>query len=205
MLGRTYDREVCSAARALEVVGERWSLLILRNAAFAGMTRFTDFQKSLDIAPNVLAARLERFVESGLMTTSGGSAGHQTYHLTKKGLDVKPVIIALTEWGDRWAAPDGAPVVYTHEECGGRVRHTLQCKTCGESPRPQDVTARKTAVMGRLQERRRGGRQRLARGGRRRRRGGLAEGGEAGSEGEGDGGAQQDVTRRGLHEALLDQ
>ena len=156
MLGRTYDKEVCSAARALEIVGERWSLLILRNAMFAGMARFTDFQKSLDIAPNVLAARLEHFVESGLMTTSGGSGGYQTYHLTKKGIDLKAVIIALTEWGDRWAAPDGAPIVYEHEECGGRVRHELYCRKCEESPRPQDVKARKTAVMARLQEERRG-------------------------------------------------
>jgi DNA-binding HxlR family transcriptional regulator len=54
MLGRTYDQEACSAARALEIAGERWSLMILRNAAFAGMTRFTDFQQSLDIAPNIL-------------------------------------------------------------------------------------------------------------------------------------------------------
>jgi DNA-binding HxlR family transcriptional regulator len=154
MLGRTYDKEVCSAARALEIVGERWSLLILRNAAFAGMTRFTDFQKSLDIAPNVLAARLERFVETGLMATSDGPAGQQTYHLTKKGLDFKPVIMALTEWGDRWAAPDGPPIVYQHEGCGGRVRPRVYCKTCGESLRPQDVRARKTAVMGRLQEQR---------------------------------------------------
>jgi DNA-binding HxlR family transcriptional regulator len=124
MLGRTYDKEVCSAARALESAGERWSLLILRNAAFAGMTRFTDFQKSLD-----------------------------TYHLTKKGLDFKPVIIALTEWGDRWAAPDGPPIVYEHEGCGGRVGHSLYCKRCAESPRPQDVTARKTAVMEKLRRR----------------------------------------------------
>jgi len=156
MLGRTYDKEICSAARALEIVGERWSLLILRNAAFAGMTRFTDFQKSLEIAPNVLAARLERFVESGLMATAGEAGGHQTYHLTKQGLDFKPVIIALTEWGDRWAAPDGPPIVYEHAGCGGRVRQSLYCSTCGESLRPQDVTARKTAVMGRLQKRRAG-------------------------------------------------
>jgi DNA-binding HxlR family transcriptional regulator len=154
MLGRAYDQEVCSAARALEIAGERWSLLILRNAAFAGMTRFTDFQKSLAIAPNVLAARLEHFVETGLMTTSGESGGHQTYHLTKKGLDFKPVIIALTEWGDRWAAPDGPPIVYEHDGCGGRVRHELYCKRCAASPRPRDVTARKTAVMARLRERR---------------------------------------------------
>ena len=94
---------------------EHWralSLLILCNAAFAGMTRFTDFQKSLDIAPNVLVARLERFVETGLMAASGGSQGHQTYHLTKKGLDFKPVIIAFTEWGDRWALQEsGKPAL----------------------------------------------------------------------------------------------
>ncbi|HST60094.1 MAG TPA: helix-turn-helix domain-containing protein [Longimicrobium sp.] len=155
MLGRTYDREVCSAARALEIVGERWSLLILRNAAFAGMTRFTDFQNSLGIAPNVLAARLERFVEEGLMTSSGGAGGHPAYHLTEKGLGFKPVIIALTEWGDRWAAPDGPPIVYEHEGCGGPVRSELVCEACGEHPRPEEVSARKTEVMMRgLQARR---------------------------------------------------
>jgi DNA-binding HxlR family transcriptional regulator len=155
MLGRTYDKEVCSAARALEIVGERWSLLILRNAAFAGMTRFTDFQKSLDIAPNILAARLMRFVGAGLMETADGPEGHPTYHLTRQGRDFEPVIIALTEWGDRWAAPDGPPIVYEHAGCGGRVRHELQCIKCGERPRPQDVTARTTAVMDKLQARRR--------------------------------------------------
>jgi len=154
MLGRTYDKQICSAARALEIVGERWSLLILRNAAFARMTRFTDFQKSLDIAPNVLAARLERFVDEGLMATAEGREGHETYHLTKKGLDFKPVIIALTEWGDQWASPEGPPIALEHEGCGGRVKQKLICRTCGESLRPQDVSARPTAVMARLQQRR---------------------------------------------------
>src|SRR5262245_20884955 len=154
MLGRMYEREICSAARALEIVGERWSLLILRNAAFAGMTRFSDFQKSLDVAPNILAARLQYFVENDLMTTSNESGGHQTYHLTKRGIDFKPVIMALTEWGDRWAAPEGPPIVYEHEGCGGRVRSELTCRKCEEHVAPQNVTARKTAVMTKLQERR---------------------------------------------------
>jgi DNA-binding HxlR family transcriptional regulator len=152
MLGRTYEKQVCSAARALEVAGERWSLLILRNAAFAGMTRFTDFQRSLDIAPNILSARLEHFVETGIMTTSAGAEGYATYHLTKKGIDFKPVIVALTEWGDRWAAPDGRPIEYEHEGCGGRVRQNLHCNRCSEPVRPQDVTARKTAVMEKLRK-----------------------------------------------------
>jgi DNA-binding HxlR family transcriptional regulator len=154
MLGRTYEREVCSAARALELVGERWSLLIIRNAAFAGMTRFSEFQKALNLAPNILAARLQHFVESGLMATSGESGGHATYHLTEMGLDFKPAIIALTEWGDRWAAPEGPPIVYEHEECGGPVKSVLGCEKCGKEVGPTGVVARKTAVMAKLREER---------------------------------------------------
>ena len=154
MLGYTYDREICSAARALEIAGERWSMLILRNAAFGGVTRFSDFEKSLGIAPNVLAARLERFVEEGLMTIAAGSAGHQEYHLTEKGLDFKPVIVALTQWGDTWAAPEGAPIVYEHDQCGHRVAFGLYCRACDENVKPKEVTARKTEVMSRLQQQR---------------------------------------------------
>ena len=156
MLGRTYDREVCSAARALEVAGERWSLLILRNAAFAGVTRFNDFQQRLGIAPNVLAARLEMFVAEGLMTVSPTPAGHGEYHLTEKGLAFKPVIIALTEWGDRWAAPDGPPIEYQHSQCGGHVRSVLRCDGCQADLPVQDVIAHRTEAMARaLQNRRR--------------------------------------------------
>jgi DNA-binding HxlR family transcriptional regulator len=154
MLGRTYEREVCSAARALEIAGERWSLLILRNAAFAGMTRFTEFEKSLGIAPNVLAARLERFVEEGLMGVSAGPTGLPEYRLTEKGLDFKAVIVALTAWGDRWAAPDGPPIAYHHDPCGGQVSSVLHCERCGKNPEANEVIARPTAAMARARERR---------------------------------------------------
>jgi DNA-binding HxlR family transcriptional regulator len=156
MLGRSYDREICSAARALEIAGERWSLLILRDAAFAGLTRFTDFQERLGIAPNVLAARLEHFVAEGLMAATPVSTGYAEYHLTKKGLDFKPVIIALTEWGDRWAAPDGPPIDYEHRACGGHVSTRLQCDKCGKTPATKDVIARPTAAMTRARQRRAG-------------------------------------------------
>ena len=156
MLGRTYDREVCSAARALEIAGERWSLLILRNAAFAGMTRFTDFQTRLGIAPNVLAARLEHFVDQGLMTATPAATGFAEYHLTEKGLDFKPVIIALTEWGDRWAAPDGPPIAYEHDQCGGQVSLHLQCESCAKSFPVAEVVARQTPAMARARQRRLG-------------------------------------------------
>lgn len=144
MLGRTYDRENCSAARALEVVGERWSLLIIRNALFAGSTRFTEFQRELGIAPNILSTRLDRFVEAGLMETRPVTGDHEPreYVLTRKGLELQPVIVALTEWGDRWAAPNGPPIVYEHDGCGGRIRQHLRCEACGAAPAPDQVGAR---------------------------------------------------------------
>jgi DNA-binding HxlR family transcriptional regulator len=138
MLGRTYDREICSAAKALEIVGERWSLLIIRNAMFAGSTRFTEFQRKLGIAPNILSTRLDRFVAAGLMSEHENGE----YVLTSQGLDLQPVIIALTEWGDRWIAPDGPPITYEHEDCGGRVHHHLSCDNCAATPTPEQVKAR---------------------------------------------------------------
>jgi DNA-binding HxlR family transcriptional regulator len=144
MLGRTYERENCSAARALEIVGERWSLLIIRNAMFGGMTRFTEFQRALGIAPNILAGRLEWFLEAGLMRTRPLGGDHETheYVLTAKGLDLQPVIIALTAWGDRWAAPHGPPITYEHEGCGGLIHQHLTCEDCGAAPAPTEVVAR---------------------------------------------------------------
>ena len=118
MLGRLYENQNCAAAYALELVGERWSLLILRDAMFRGYTRFSQFQKKLGIASNILAKRLDAFVAAGLMERRLGGAGEQTeYVLTRKGLELKPVIIALTQWGDKWVQP--GPVAF-HDERDGR-------------------------------------------------------------------------------------
>jgi DNA-binding HxlR family transcriptional regulator len=133
MLGRTYESQVCSIARALEVVGERWTLLILRNALFADSKRFNDFQRSLGIATNVLTARLDSLVEAGIMRRHRYSEQPELYEylLTEKGRDFAPALIALTEWGDKWAAPDGPPIRYTHEACGSPLSHELVCASCG--------------------------------------------------------------------------
>jgi DNA-binding HxlR family transcriptional regulator len=133
MLGKTYESQVCSIARALEVVGERWSLLIIREALFAGSTRYSDFQRSLGIATNVLKVRLDGFVESGLMQRRQYSEQPELfeYLLTDKGRDLAPALIALTEWGDRWAAPDGPPAHYTHALCGSPLSQAIVCPTCG--------------------------------------------------------------------------
>jgi DNA-binding HxlR family transcriptional regulator len=144
MLGKTYDGEVCSIARSLEVIGERWSLLIVRDALFAGSTRYGDFQRTLGIATNVLQARLEGFVEAGIMRRhrSAEQPNQVEYRLTEKGRDLAPALIALTEWGDRWAAPDGPPILYSHAACGSPVRVELVCDTCGRLADPAEVQAR---------------------------------------------------------------
>jgi DNA-binding HxlR family transcriptional regulator len=144
MLGKTYDSEVCSAARALELVGERWSLLIVRNALFAGSTRYNDFRKSLGIATNILKTRLDGLVDAGIMERRTYSPNPDLYEylLTDKGRELVPVILALTEWGDRWMAPDGPPVFYTHTVCGGDISQHTVCATCGEVHDPTEVQAR---------------------------------------------------------------
>lgn len=144
MLGKTYDAQVCSAARALEAVGERWSLLIVREALYGGTTRFNDFRKGLGIATNVLAARLEGLVEAGIMVRHRYSEAPESYEylLTDKGRDLGPVLIALTAWGDRWAAPCGAPIRYSHSVCGSEVCQQVLCPQCGPIEDAGEVRAR---------------------------------------------------------------
>ena len=141
MLGNTYDTQVCSIARALEVVGERWTLLILRDATFAKTTRYIEFQRRLGIATNVLSDRLDGLVQQGLMVRRGGDRQGVDYDLTDKGRDLTTALAALTEWGDRYVAPDGPPIVYSHATCGGAVRTALVCSGCGKDVGPAEVRA----------------------------------------------------------------
>jgi DNA-binding HxlR family transcriptional regulator len=134
MLGKTYDGQYCSIARSLEVVGERWSLLILREAILSGVTRFGDFQHNLGIATNVLTSRLEGLVQAGLMER----ADDGTYRLLEAGVDLKPVLLAFSEWGDKWRAPDGPPGLFSHTGCGSPVSVVAQCASHGPIP-PADV------------------------------------------------------------------
>ncbi len=112
MLGRLYDGQDCSAAKALELIGERWSLLILRDAMFRGLVRFSQFQNSLGVAPNILAKRLDRFVASGIMERTANGE----YLLTVMGLETKAVVVALTLWGDRWLHQ--GPIDFVDRESG---------------------------------------------------------------------------------------
>ena len=141
MLNRDYPGQNCSAARALELVGERWSLLILRDAAFRGMTRFSQFQRSLGIAPNVLASRLQGFVRDGLMLTVPETDGAPRYQLTEMGAALKPVIAALTAWGDQWAPPYVRPLRFEHAGCGGEVAVQTLCAACGAPVSAEKIAA----------------------------------------------------------------
>jgi len=138
VLGKLYENQECSAARALEIVGERWSLLILRDALFRGYVRFSDFERSLGVAPNILAKRLESLVAAGIM-----EARPSEYVLTPKGLDFKPVVIALTAWGDKWIEP--GPAVFEHTGCGGIVEQRFHCTVCGPVQKVGRVGARARA------------------------------------------------------------
>jgi DNA-binding HxlR family transcriptional regulator len=141
VLGLTYDTENCSAARALELVGDRWSLLIIRDALFREATRFSDFERNLGVARNILTARLDRFVSDGLMLRrprTDGARQHD-YILTEKGRDFGQVIIALSTWGDRWAAPAGPPVIFEHRGCGGAATAHLDCQHCRAPLTADDV------------------------------------------------------------------
>ncbi|MFE6506489.1 winged helix-turn-helix transcriptional regulator [Nocardioides sp. NPDC057767] len=137
MLGKTYDGQICSIARSLEVVGERWTLLILRDAIFAGVTRYGDFQHNLGIATNILKTRLATLVEAGLMTRD--DAGD--YRPTAMAQGLRPALIALTEWGDTWFAPDGRPIDYLHTDCGEPIHVETRCEQHGNVP-PEQVVVR---------------------------------------------------------------
>jgi DNA-binding HxlR family transcriptional regulator len=122
----------CSIARALDLVGEGWTLLILRDA-FLGLRRFDEFQTSLGVATNVLTARLKRMTDAGLLERRlyQERPPRYEYLATRKARDLRPVLIGLLQWGDRYlAGPEGPPRVLVHETCGHRTRPKLVCSHC---------------------------------------------------------------------------
>ena len=123
----------CSVAQCLEVVGEWWSMLILRDV-FLGVTRFDDFQQRLGISRNILNLRLNHLVEEGVLQKVAYSEHppRYDYRLTDKGRDLWPVLTAMRQWGDRYAAPDGPPLVTIHKGCGQVAEAVMVCSSCGE-------------------------------------------------------------------------
>ncbi len=133
MLGRLYEGQVCSIARTLEVVGERWTILIIRDALL-GHTRFDEFLTSLGIARNILTDRLTKLVEHGILTRSRyqDRPVRWEYRLTGRGRELATPVLALMQWGDRHlAGPDGPPRLVRHATCRHPVVEQPVCTRCG--------------------------------------------------------------------------
>ncbi len=131
----------CSVARVLEIIGDPWTPLVLRDA-YHGMRRFDEFQKSLGIARNTLADRLRRLVEGGMLRTElyQDNPPRNEYLLTEMAADFLPVMAAMLSWGDRWLAGEaGAPITMTHGTCGHAVEAQVVCTHCSAPLRLADV------------------------------------------------------------------
>lgn len=141
MLGRTYEAQICSISRTLEIIGERWTLLILRDVFF-GLRRFGDLQASLGIARNVLADRLNRLVDDGIVERvpyQEHPVRHE-YHLTAMGYDLLPVLLSMMTWGDKhFAGASGQPRIVRHAGCGGEVAQQHACTTCAQVLGKDDI------------------------------------------------------------------
>jgi DNA-binding HxlR family transcriptional regulator len=140
MLGRDYEGQFCSLASALEVVGERWTLLIVRDA-FYGVRRFSDFAAHLDIPRAVLAERLRTLVEHGVLERreDPDRAGRHVYELSETGRGLWPALHALLRWGEHFRAPRRE---FAHATCGTRLDVDGACPTCGATPGPGEVQTR---------------------------------------------------------------
>jgi DNA-binding HxlR family transcriptional regulator len=140
----TFSDMNCSVARALEVVGEWWSLLIIRDALF-GVTRFEEFHERLGIARNILAKRLDMLVDAGVLErrTYDEARDRNDYVLTPKGRALWPVIEMLRQWGDEWITGAGnEPVSLVHDGCGAATVARLVCDHCGETLELRDLRSR---------------------------------------------------------------
>ncbi len=144
MLRRTYETQHCSIASALETIGERWTLLILRDA-FLGTRRFDDFQRSLGVARNVLTSRLNRLVDEGVLERRRYQErpDRYEYRLTEKGIDLWPVLYTLKRFGDKHFFDGPAPVRVEHRDCGTEIDDHMCCPKCGVQVGPRDVIAKR--------------------------------------------------------------
>jgi DNA-binding HxlR family transcriptional regulator len=122
MLKRDYPTQYCAVASTLEVIGERWTILIVRDI-FLGVRRFDDLQRSLGVARNILQSRLERLVEEGIVVKRPYQERpvRYEYRLTAKGADLWPVLVSLVHWGNEYALEGEPPIVIQHKGCGGEL------------------------------------------------------------------------------------
>jgi DNA-binding HxlR family transcriptional regulator len=141
-MGRTanYSRQTCGIAGTLEIVGDPWTILILRDA-FLGVRRFEQWQERLGVARNVLAARLKTLVAHGVMEARPYSTRppRNEYVLTAKGQDLRGVLLTLADWGNRHVYDGAGPVQFIHDHCGQPFTPRIACQACGEALIPGDL------------------------------------------------------------------
>lgn len=133
----------CSIAATIGVVGDRWSLLILRQV-FRGDHRFSEFVDELGIAKNLLSSRLSRLVETGVLekVLYQEHPARYEYRLTPKGSELSGALIALMHWGDRWYADGKPPTVLTHHQCGSALEHHVWCPSCDTAVGPSQIRSK---------------------------------------------------------------
>jgi DNA-binding HxlR family transcriptional regulator len=137
----SFEAMECSIARSVDLIGEWWTPLILRDA-MVGVTRFEDFQRRLGIARNILTKRLDRLVEEGIFEreTYDDARNRHHYRLTEKGRDLWSVLVMLRQWGDKWVVGEGREFhVLEHKSCGERTTVHLTCDQCGEQIYGRDL------------------------------------------------------------------
>lgn len=131
----------CPIARTLSVVGDRWTVLILRNA-FMRMRRFDEFQASLDIPKHILSVRLKKLVEAEVLkrVPYQDSPTRYEYRLTEQGKQLHPLILLMADWGNKWMNDGHGPLMsFTHTDCGQPFHPVITCSECGEPVLPQKI------------------------------------------------------------------
>lgn len=136
--------ETCSVARTVAVIGDRWTLMLLRDC-FLGVRRFEDFERRLGISRSIVSDRLKRLVDEGVLRREAYQhrpVRHE-YRLTEKGLDLHPVFMAIVHWGDvHYAGEAGPPMIHRHKACGCDFAPVIACSECGGTVTARDVEVR---------------------------------------------------------------
>ena len=157
MLGRTYEGQNCSVAKSLELIGERWTMLVVREV-FLGNRRFDEIATRLDIARNVLTTRLARLVDEGVLEKVRYQERPERfeYRLTEKGIDLWPIMVSLIQYGDRYYAPEGPPMILQAQGVrrpGRRAPHLQRLRRAPDRPRGQGRARSRRSARRRLSSR----------------------------------------------------
>jgi DNA-binding HxlR family transcriptional regulator len=140
---RDFPRDACSVASTLTVIGERWTMHVLRES-FLGVRRFEDFRRNIGVARNILSDRLNCLVAEGILRRElyCEHPPRYEYRLTRKGVDLYGILIELMKWGNRWSPnPEGPAVELRHRGCGAVIEPQLACPDCGEPVHAWDLQA----------------------------------------------------------------